>query len=171
MSCLNSSKERRLGRWNKCFLKQVLNLFSDGCIMLFLPIHPLSIFLSSLTPILFSQMKMPPIFTDFCSDRIYGFNNSTSGQLTFPDNDYIPSFGFQTSPDFLVSFSVSCDLDLPKIRVGLRGLVILAILMTMPETPMNKDNGAILWENNVRRTRVSSVVCTVTEPKSPKCMS
>lgn len=65
MSCLNSSKEGRLGRWNKCLLKQVLNLFSDGCIMLFLPIHPLSIFLSSLTPMYERESEVVRLGVEF----------------------------------------------------------------------------------------------------------
>ncbi len=81
-----------------------------------------------------------------------GFFKVRLFQLTFPYNDDAPTFCLQLSPDFLIPLLVPRDLCHPEFFVGLGDRIILTVFMAMPKAAMHKDDGAVFWKYNVRRT-------------------
>lgn len=52
--------------------------------------------------------------------------------------------------DLLISTLICPELALPKIRSGLRRVTEPAPRVTMPETSVDEDYGAILRQHNIR---------------------
>ena len=64
-------------------------------------------------------------------------------QFALPDDDYRPSQALQLAPDLLVPLLVTRHLRLPELRVGLRHRILLAILVAVPEAPVNEDDRVV----------------------------
>ena len=92
-------------------------------------------------------------------------------QLTFPDNDDTPLLSLQLPPYILVPFLIPPHFRHPEIGVGLGDSVMLASLMSMPETTVHEDDSSVLGKNNIRRARKSAVVYPITKTLSPKSMT
>ena len=88
-------------------------------------------------------------------------------QFALPDNENIPSLGFQLAPGVLVALLVACYLGGPKACIGLGDRVIFAILVAVPETAVDEDDRAVLGEDDVRRAWEAAVVDAVAEAFSP----
>ena len=82
-----------------------------------------------------------------------GFFQNHFLKLALPDNDNIPSFGFQLTPDLLVTFLISGDLGRPESNVGLGHRIKLAPIVTVPKASVDKDNCMVLGKDNIRGAR------------------
>ena len=89
-------------------------------------------------------------------------------QLAFPDDDDEPTFGLQLPPDLLVPLLIAGDFGLPELRVGLGNRVVFAILMAMPETAVDKDDGAVLGKDDVRGAGQFLFIYSIAETMSPE---
>ena len=62
-----------------------------------------------------------------------------------------------------VTGDVAVELGVPEFRTGLRSLLALPAVMAMPETAMDKDNGAVAREHDIRAAGKVPPVQTVAE--------
>ena len=131
----------------------------------------LSIDFSALPSIFFGLAISLSILTDFRCDAIYRVVKDRFLQLALPDNDDIPPLGFQLSPNILVSFLIPCHFSHPKLRIGLGDSEILAPLVSVPETTVDEDDSAVLWEDDVGRTRQVSIIHLISESLAPECVT
>ena len=99
-------------------------------------------------------------------------------ELTFPNYHHTPPLCLQLPPYILVPLLIPLHLRHPEFSVGFGDSVILATLMSMPETAMNKDDCFVFWKNNVGRTRktliiypVSSQACQSPSTRPPRELS
>ena len=127
----------------------------------------LSIGLTALPSIFLGLAVSHSILADFRCDAIGCFVQNRLFQLAFPDNDDKPPLGLQLTPHFLVSFLVTCHFRHPKLRISLGDSVMLTSLVSMPETTMDKDNSAVLGEDNVWGSRKLFNVYAVTKTSYP----
>lgn len=104
---------------------------------------------------------------DFGSYAVHGIFKPALFQFAFPYDDDIPAFGLQLAPDFLVALLIPRHFGCPEFSVGLGDSVVLTPLMAMPEASVDKDNGAVLGENDVRGARKAFIIHTITKTKSP----
>ena len=97
------------------------------------------------------------VFADSINNLFQGALEAVVLQFALPDNHYVPSFGFQFSPDFLVTFLVAGNFCLPEVRVRLGCGGVLTVFMTMPEAAVDEDDGAVLGEDDVGRAGEAAV--------------
>ena len=102
------------------------------------------------------------------------FFNPTDGglemlvvQLTFPNYDHGPAFGLKLSPDLLVPFLIPSDLVQPEIGVGLGNNIQLAFLVTVPETPVDENDGVEFGQDNIGGAWQAVVILPVPISSSP----
>ena len=70
--------------------------------------------------------------------------------LAFPNDDYVPSKGFELPRRADVPVKVFLKLIFPERNIGLRLVSILAVTVTMPEATVNEDCLAPCREYQVR---------------------
>lgn len=79
-------------------------------------------------------------------------------QFALPHHDDIPAH----LPQFLllpcVAFNVSFEFMIPEFPVGCRSACIPATLMPVPEAAVDEYNGLVLWQHDIRMSRISPVV-------------
>jgi hypothetical protein len=85
-------------------------------------------------------------------------------QFAFPDDKHIPSVIFDNSIVFFITFLVLFKFRHPVVFIGFWKNEIRAALMAMPEATINENHGFVFWQNNVRASRISSVIFSI--PKS-----
>lgn len=100
-----------------------------------------------------------------------GFLQALFFQLTLPDDDDTPALRLQLAPGLLISFLISGYFGSPEICVGLGDSVVGAVLVTMPKAAVNKDDSAILGENDVRLAGEALVVGAIAEAQVPEGMT
>lgn len=71
-------------------------------------------------------------------------------KFALPDNYDIPVNGLKSGIVYSVPFSISKDLTLPELDIGLRKYIVLTSFVTMPEASVYKDCCAVFRKNNVR---------------------
>ena len=91
-------------------------------------------------------------------------------QLTFPYDDDTPSFGFQLPPSLLVALFVPGDFRRPEIDVCLGKRIMLTVFMAMPKTTVNKNNGMVFSQNNIRRPRKMLIIYSIPVSLIPKTL-
>ena len=128
----------------------------------------LSIRFSSFSSILLSLTVIFSVLADFLCDAINRFAKNRFLQFAFPDDDDRPTFRFQLTPNLLVSLLISCYFRHPEISISLGNSVVLAPLMSVPETPVDKDDRAVFGEDDVRGTRKVSIIHPIPKTFSPK---
>lgn len=89
-------------------------------------------------------------------------------QLAFPNDDDAPALGLQLPPGLMVAFLVPCDLRRPEVRVGLGNRVVLAPLVAMPETAVNKDDSVVFGKDDVGGAGEKFIVYSIAEPLMPE---
>lgn len=104
---------------------------------------------------------------DFSLNAVDGGVEVRFFQLAFPDDDHRPALRLQLAPDFLVACLVTGNLGCPEIGVRFRCRVVLTSFVAVPETSMDKDNGLILWEDDVGRAWKLADILPVAEPQAP----
>lgn len=112
-----------------------------------LPLLPIGF--SGLPSILQILTESLSILADFLCDAIDRFVKNRFLQFAFPDDDNRPTFRFQLTPHLLVAFLISCYFQYPKISVGFGDCVVFAPFVSMPETTVDEDSGAVLGENDI----------------------
>ena len=70
----------------------------------------------------------------------------------------------QPFADLLVPLPVPCDLRRPEFSVRLGNRVELAVPVAMPEAAMDKDDRAVLGEDDVRFAGQPLIIHPVPEP-------
>ena len=73
-----------------------------------------------------------------------------SFDFTLPYPDYSPSKGFQFSFVADISGNVAFNLFFPKFDIGFWQTEILAVLMTMPKSSVDENDGLVFRQNNIR---------------------
>ena len=71
--------------------------------------------------------------------------------LASPDDEDPPSQGLEFVPDATVARDVLLEFRLPELPVVFGNRRLSAPRMSMPETPMHEDYGAVLGQDDVRR--------------------
>ena len=102
-----------------------------------------------------------------CQERLFPF---LGFQLTFPYRHAVPPHSCQFLLYLFVTLDVACDFSCPELRVRFGNDVIFATLMTMPETAVDKDAGAVFPQHNVRTSRQTRMVQTVSESVSKQIL-
>ena len=102
-----------------------------------------------------------------CQERLFPF---LGFQLTFPYRHAVPPHSCQFLLYPLVTFDVACDFSCPELRVRFGNDVIFATLMTMPETAVDKDTGAVFPQHNVWTSRQTRMVQAVSESVSKQIL-
>ena len=92
-------------------------------------------------------------------------------QFSLPYNENIPSLGLQLTPGLLVALLIARDLHHPEFSVGLWDGVVGTIFMTMPEAAVNKDDGVVLGQDDVRLSGKTLVICAIAESQAPEGMT
>lgn len=146
-------------------------LRNEGGLSFLLGLPFLSIGFSGLPSILQSLPESLSILADFLGDAINRFVQNRFLQLALPDDDDRPPLGFQLSPHLLVTFLISCYFRNPEIRVGLGHSVILATLMAVPKTTVDKDDRAESGKDDVRGAGKASINHFVAESQAPECVT
>ena len=131
----------------------------------------LSIRFSSFSSILLSLTVIFSVLADFLCDAINRFAKNRFLQFAFPDDDDRPTFRFQLTPNLLVSLLISCYFRHPEISIGLGDSVILATLVAMPETAVDKDDRPVFGEDDVRGSGKASINHFVAESQAPECVT
>lgn len=83
--------------------------------------------------------------------------------LAIPNHNYIPIVFFQQLYVFLISINISPYFTFPKRSVGFRKRSSFTIFMTVPKATVNENSRMILRKNNIRFSRVSFIVDTISE--------
>ena len=137
-----------------------------------LPFFPFPLFLSIDLPCLSSVLQGVKIgvsvLTDFTLDPCDGLFQNALLQLTFPDNDNVPSLSLQLTPHFLIPLLISGNLSCPELCVGLWDFVITTALMAMPKAAVNEDGCAVLCEDNIRSARKALDIHPIAEAPMPE---
>ena len=90
------------------------------------------------------------------------------GQVASPDDDDLPAGLNQSVIVFLVPFAVAGYLGLPESGVGFRQYELLATFMSVPETAVDKDSCPVLAHYDVRLSRNTFDVESVSVPVRPQ---
>ena len=104
---------------------------------------------------------------DFRGYTVHGVFEPDLFQFAFPDDDDIPTFCLQLAPDFLVTLLVPGYLGCPEVGVGLGDCIVFAAFVAVPEAAVDKDDGAVLWEDDVGGAGKALVIHAVAETKTP----
>ena len=91
-------------------------------------------------------------------------------QLTFPHRDAMPSHWCKSLLFSQVTSLIAFYLCIPKICVSLWQHVILAVLVPMPETTVDKDYRTILAQHNIWMTRQTRVVQPIAKPSAEQVL-
>lgn len=89
-------------------------------------------------------------------------------QLTLPHRDAMPPHFREPVLLFLVTLPVALYLVLPEINICLGQTEIPAILMTMPETSVHKNNSPVFSQYNIGMTGQTGMVEPVAEATAEK---
>jgi hypothetical protein len=83
------------------------------------------------------------------------FNQDADAQLnvTFPNDDDIPSGRFQGSMGAPITFGVAVELRVPKDDIRRGALLPFRALMTVPKAPMHEHRLPITRQHDIRPTR------------------
>lgn len=73
-------------------------------------------------------------------------------QFAFPDCNHVPREHFKVLHVSSIPLDISSDFVLPKDRISLWYGVISASSMSMPETSVDENAGAVLRQHDVRRS-------------------
>ena len=90
--------------------------------------------------------------------------------LTFPNAYYSPSGEFEINIVGIVTSNIHRDLMSPEINIRLWQTEILAPLMPMPKTSIDKNHSLIFSKDNIRRSRQPFVVDTITQSPREKIL-
>lgn len=74
-------------------------------------------------------------------------------QLAFPKCYGMPPQVPELNASFEITFLVFQNFILPKLGVCFGYYKVFAILMTVPEAPIDEDSGSVFLENNIGRSR------------------
>lgn len=74
-------------------------------------------------------------------------------EFAFPNGEDLPIVLFQRLAVFCVSLHVAFKLGNPRFSILRRCAPTFAAVVTMPVTPVDEDDGFVLWQHNVRRSR------------------
>jgi hypothetical protein len=85
-----------------------------------------------------------------------------SRRFAFPDHDDLPTLASQTSNVSCIPATVCENFRSPKFGIGLRYVASWASV-PVPKTPVDKQDGAALCENQVRLTGKTLAVQSVSE--------
>ena len=88
-------------------------------------------------------------------------------ELTFPDNNYVPAKSTQFSILAFIARLVCKQFFPPEFSIVFGPHKVLTP-MHMPETTVDKNNGIILFQYNIRRTRKFLYVASVPEAVGKK---
>lgn len=136
-----------------------------------LPFFPFPLFLSIGLPCLSSVLHGVKIgfsvLTDFILDSGDGLFQNALLQLTFPDNDNVPSLSLQLPPNFLISLLISGYFGCPKLSISLWRTGLFTVFMPMPKTAMYEDGSSVLCENYIGSTRKMFDIHTVAKTRTP----
>lgn len=89
-------------------------------------------------------------------------------QLTLPHRDTMPPHFREPVLFFLVALPVALYLVLPEINICLGQTEIPAILMTMPETSVHKNNSPVFSQYNIGMTGQTGMVEPIAEATAEK---
>ncbi len=143
------------------------HLFQERLFSFFpgLPLSP--VFLPSFSSLFLGGAIGFPIPDNLVGNTSDGSVNIRLLQLTLPNDNNVPSFRLQLTPYFLIPLLVSCDLGHPKLLIGFRNYIILAVFMAMPEAAMHEDNRPIFGQDDIRTSRKPFVVYPVAKSLKP----
>ena len=82
-------------------------------------------------------------------DLPHRFFNECRFQLTFPDHDHVPSGFPQNAVILLVACLVGADFVFPEFDIRFRHDEFVAAVVTVPETAVDEDHGAVFPQNDV----------------------
>lgn len=102
------------------------------------------------------------------SQRLKRLGTHLGLQLTLPHRDAMPPHFREPVLLFLVAFPVALYLVLPEINICLGQTEIPAILMTMPETSVHKNNSPVFSQYNIGMTGQTGMVEPVAEATAEK---
>lgn len=74
-------------------------------------------------------------------------------KFTLPDNNHSPTKLLQIGINLIIPDNIRLELCFPEINPGLWCVGISTVFVSVPETTMNKDNGTVTWQHNIRLTR------------------
>lgn len=146
-------------------------LFFKGLFTRLLLASLLKVSLSRLAPVIQRKTKGHAIAEDFSFNTADGAGESSLRQFALPDNDDRPSLRLELLPNVLISLLVPCDLCSPKVCIRLWHRIELAVLVAVPEAAVDKDDRAVLGEDDVWFAGQPLVIHPVPEPKSPECLT
>ena len=95
------------------------------------------------------------------------FEKTILFQLTFPDDNQIPTEFFQPLFRSPVPFNIPSKFCLPEFEIGGGCSRLMASRMSMPETTTHLNDCLVFWQNNVRVPRQSLYMQSKTKP-APK---
>lgn len=160
---MEEGRKKEEGRESK-----TLKLCFKGGFELFACLHFLSICTMGGLPCLAFFLKLLAIKVDFRIYTLNGFFQDGFLQLTFPNDDDRPAFCLQLSPDLLVALLVAGDFGGPEVSVGFGRSCVLAVLVSVPEAPVDKDDRAVFGKDEVGGAGETLVVNPVPEPHVPE---
>lgn len=79
-------------------------------------------------------------------------------QFALPHHNDLPAHFLQLLLLPCVALDVSFELLIPEFPVGCRSACIPASLMPVPEAAVDEYNGLVLWQHDIRMSRISPVV-------------
>lgn len=120
------------------------------------------------SPVFQSSMIKLSVPHNLSRNPVDGFFKVRPLQLTLPDDDDAPAFRLQLPPYLLIPLLVPCDFSYPEFCVSFWDRIILTVFVTMPEAAVHKDDGAVFWKHNVRRTWKALVVEPVSITPAPQ---
>lgn len=112
------------------------------------PLLP-AVCLTGLTPFIPGGAEGLAVLPDLRLDAGNGLVHDGLLQLAFPDNDDKPALSLKLAPGLLIAFFVPGNFGGPELRVGLRDRIVLASIVSVPETAVNEDDGVVFGENDV----------------------
>ena len=103
------------------------------------------------------------VLAESVKERVKSVVSVSGFEAAFPDDDYVPSSGFQLADIFCVSLAVAFKFRLPVFQVSFRHNKTWMPFMHVPEASVNKYNGLVLGKDNIRCTGIAFVVFAVSE--------
>lgn len=108
------------------------------------------------------RQPSPPFFDGFRQPCQFPLRLHAA-QAAFPEQNHLPPGLLQVSNGFPVAPHVAGEFCLPEFDIAGRCRGILASSMSMPVTPLNEHDRAVLRKNEIRLTRQLSVMQPITQ--------
>ena len=82
-----------------------------------------------------------------------------------------PAHHRQCTGDPGITGAVAPELCFPPTGIGRRRMEHPAMVMPMPETAVDKNDGFVFWQDDIRPSWITPVIDAVTETTGKQCLA